>query len=394
MAVVPAAGLGMLDMDNHLDREMMARALRLARRGLYTTAPNPRVGCVLARDGEIVGEGWHRRAGGAHAEVIALEQAGTRARGATAYITLEPCCHHGRTPPCTDALLGAGVKRVVAAMADPNPKVAGQGMNRLRAAGVEVESGLLGAEAEGLNPGFIMRHRNGRPYVRAKLAMTLDGRTATAAGRSQWITAAPARRDVQRLRARSCAIMTGIGTVLADDPSLTVRPDELNLGEDEPYIDKGDILQPLRVVVDSRCRIPAASRLLFLPGEVLIATAGDHPERADIAQGARVECRAFSGVQGRVDIAGLLVYLAQRQVNEVLLEAGATLSGAMLRAGMIDELVIYAAPKLLGSRGRGLFDLGEINDLDQAVHLSIEDMRAVGDDWRVTARVRPVSGDD
>lgn len=379
----------MLDMTNRLDREMMARALQLARRGVYTTRPNPRVGCVLARDGEIVGEAWHERAGGPHAEVVALEQAGNRASGATAYVTLEPCCHHGRTPPCTDALLKAGVKRVVAAMSDPNPQVAGAGFRQLRAAGMEVESGLLNAEAEALNPGFIMRHRIGRPYVRAKLGMTLDGRTAAAGGRSQWITGAAARGDVQRLRARSCAIMSGSGTVLADDPALTLRPDELDLGELKRYVDKHSIAPPLRVIADSRGRMPASARLLASPGRVLIATAENCSGRADILDAGHIERHAFPDGQGRVDLAGLLAYLAQCQVNEVLLEAGAALSGAMLQADLIDELVIYVAPKLLGDRARALFDLREALALDQAVNLIIEDMRAVGEDWRVTARIRP-----
>jgi diaminohydroxyphosphoribosylaminopyrimidine deaminase/5-amino-6-(5-phosphoribosylamino)uracil reductase len=373
-------------MIHRLDREMMARALRLARRGLYTTRPNPRVGCVLVRDGEIVGEGWHERAGGPHAEVAALAQAGARARDATAYVTLEPCCHHGRTPPCTDALLAAGVKRVVAAMTDPNPRVAGAGFRLLRAAGVEVETDLLQAEAAALNRGFIQRQTEGRPYVRAKLAMTLDGRTAAADGGSRWITGTAARRDVQRLRAQSCAILTGIGTVLADDPALTLRPEELDLGELECHIDKSSIPPPWRVVADSRGRTPATARLLAAPGRVLIATA-DARHAAPRAEG-RIERRGFHGDHGRVDLAGLLGYLAQCQVNEVLLEAGAALNGALLQAGLIDELVIYVAPKLLGDRGRALFDLDAALAIDRAVPLAIEDLRAVGEDWRITARPR------
>ncbi|MGE0371608.1 MAG: bifunctional diaminohydroxyphosphoribosylaminopyrimidine deaminase/5-amino-6-(5-phosphoribosylamino)uracil reductase RibD, partial [Gammaproteobacteria bacterium] len=304
-------------------------------------------------------------------------------------VTLEPCCHHGRTPPCTEALIEAGVRRVVVAMVDPNPKVAGAGIRRLRAAGIEVESGLMGAEAEALNPGFVMRHRTGRPYVRAKLAMTLDGRTAAADGGSQWITGAAARRDVQRLRARSCAILTGIGTVLADDPALMLRPDELDLGELARHVDRNTIPQPLRVIVDSRGRTPAAARLLAAPGRVLIATAAaDAGARAGSAGRDAVDRCGFPGAAGRVDLAGLLAGLAQRQVNEVLLEAGAALSGAMLQAGLIDELVIYVAPKLLGDRGRALFDLRGALGLGQAVPLAIEDVRAVGDDWRITARPR------
>lgn len=380
-------------MHNRLDLEMMARALQLAQRGLYTTRPNPRVGCVLTRDGEVVGEGWHERAGGPHAEVVALRQAGVQARGATAYVTLEPCCHHGRTPPCTDALLEAGVRRVIAAMTDPNPRVAGAGLRQLQAAGVETASGLLGAEAEALNPGFILRHRAGRPYVRAKLAMTLDGRTATADGRSQWITGAAARRDVQRLRARSCAILTGIGTVLADDPALTLRPDELDLGELERHVDSRSIPPPLRVIVDSRCRLPENARLLAAPGPVLVAMADRRPECAEPVGGGRVERAILPSAGGRVDLPGLLSFLALRQVNEVLLEAGAALSGAMLQAGLIDELVLYVAPKLLGDQGRALFDLQQALSIDRAIPLIIKDLRAVGEDWRVTARVGPPSGD-
>lgn len=388
-AVVTAAPVPAYDRQ---DREMMALALRLARRGWYTTRPNPRVGCVIARDGEVVGAGWHERAGGPHAEAAALAQAGASARGAVAYVTLEPCCHHGRTPPCTEALIAAGVRRVVAAMTDPNPRVAGAGIRRLCGAGVEVEGGLMGAEAEALNPGFIMRHRSGRPYVRAKLALTLDGRTAAADGCSQWITGAAARRDVQRLRAQSCAIVTGIGTVLADDPRLTLRPDELDLGELARHVDPASIPRPLRIVVDSHGRMPAGARLLAVPGPVLIATADAPGPRGAESSGDSIEYDRFPGPGGRVDLRALLAGLAQRQVNEVLLEAGATLSGAMLQAGLIDEMVLYIAPKLLGDRGRALFDLQDALTLAQAVPLVITDARAVGDDWRITARPHPSAG--
>ncbi len=381
-----------VSVNDRLDREMMALALRLARRGWYTTRPNPRVGCVLARDGEVVGAGWHERAGGPHAEVAALAQAGASVRGAVAYVTLEPCCHHGRTPPCTEALIAAGVRRVVVAMTDPNPQVAGAGIRRLREAGIEVESGLMGVEAEALNPGFIMRHRAGRPYVRTKLAMTLDGRTAAEDGCSQWITGAAARRDVQHLRARSCAILTGIGTVLADDPRLTLRPDELDLGALARHVDPNSIPQPLRVIVDSHCRMPAGARLLTAPGPVLIATADRLAPCAREAVGDLIENDGFPGPDGRVDLHALLAGLAQRQVNEVLLEAGAVLNGAMLQAGLIDEMVYYIAPKLLGDRGRALFNLPEALALAQAVPLVITDVRAVGDDWRITARPKSSAG--
>ncbi len=365
------------------DRAWMARALALAARGLYTTDPNPRVGCVLVRDGEVVGEGFHEVAGGPHAEAVALQAAGGRAAGATAYVTLEPCRHHGRTPPCTDALIAAGVRRVVAAMGDPDPRTAGAGFAQLRAAGIAVDTGLLIAEAEALNAGFVSRHRRGRPFVRCKLGMTLDGRTATASGESRWITSAAARRDVQRLRARSSAILTGIGTVLTDDPSLTVRVDELFAGGDAGGFDDARIRQPLRVVADSGLRIAASARVLSQAGPTLIATAVSGG-RADL-DGVEV-CRIDADARGRVDPAALLAFLAGRQVNELLLEAGPTLCGAFIAAGLVDELVLYLAPKLLGDTARGLFTLPGLERLDQAVGLKIIDVRAVGDDWRITAR--------
>lgn len=370
----------------------MARAVELARRGLYTTDPNPRVGCVLVRAGDVVGEGWHCYAGGPHAEAAALEQAGARARGATAYVTLEPCSHHGRTPPCAQGLIEAGVSRVVAAMSDPDPRVAGRGLETLRAAGVGVECGLLEAEAEALNPGFVSRHRRGRPLVRCKLAMTLDGRTAAASGESRWITGGEARRDVQRLRARSSAVMVGAGTVLSDDPALTVRPDSFDPGEMSPATDAHEITQPLRVILDSRLRIPLDARLLRQPGRVLIATTADDSDKAEGLRAAGAEVIALPDARGRVDTAALLAHLAGLQVNEVLLEAGAVLSGAMLEAGLVDELVIYAAPTLLGDRARGLFTLPGVSALDQAIRLDIRDVRAVGGDWRITAV--PVRSED
>lgn len=351
------------------DARHMARALQLARRGLCTTDPNPRVGCVLAQGDLIVGEGWHEVAGGPHAEVDALRQAGARAAGATACVTLEPCHHHGRTPPCTAALIDAGVARVVVAMTDPDPRTAGAGIEALRSAGIEVVTGVMADEARALNPGFISRHQRGRPFVRCKLGMTLDGRIATAGGESKWITSAEARADVQRLRARSSAIMTGIGTVLADDPALTLR--------------RNGIRQPLRVVVDSRGRLPATARMLTLPGRTLVAgLAATVP--GDAAPEVEYLALPADG-DGRVELSALMAGLAEREVNELLLEAGPTLSGAMLAAGLIDELVIYIAPKLLGDNARGLFSLPDLMRLDQAVDLEIIEVRAVGRDWRITA---------
>ncbi len=357
------------------DQRYMIRALQLARRGLDTTHPNPRVGCVLVRDGAVIGEGWHRRAGEPHAEAYALVEAGERARGATAYVTLEPCCHHGRTPPCTDTLLAAGVSRVVAAMQDPNPLISGGGFAQLRAAGVEVECGLLEAEALALNAGFVTRAIHGRPLVRCKLAMSLDGRTALASGESQWITGPAARRDVQRLRARSSAILTGIGTLLADDPALTVRLPEVER-------------QPLRVVLDPNLDTPVTARTLHQPGQVLIlcgeAVNGD---RQQVLRSDRVEVQAVpTASDGLLDLAAVMAELGRRELNEVHTECGPVLAGALLRAGLLDELVLYLAPVLLGDTARGLLHLPGLESMDQRVALTVDDIRAVGGDWRITAR--------
>lgn len=364
------------------DYQFMARALRLARRGLYTTHPNPRVGCVLVRDGKLVGEGYHQRAGGPHAEPNALRAAGAAARGATAYVTLEPCCHQGRTPACTDALIEAGVSRVVAAMQDPNPLVAGGGFERLRRAGIEVVQDVMKAEAEALNPGFIKRMQSGRPYVRCKLAMSLDGRTAMASGESKWITAAAARLDVQRLRARSDAILTGIGTVLADDPALNVRI-ETGLtgdnGQEELH------WQPLRIVLDSRMRMPASAKMVSLAGNTLVVCCRDNANRAAL-ESAGVEVQLLPGDADRIDLTALLDELGRRQINELLIEAGPTLAGGFLAAGLVDELVIYVAPHIMGSTARGLFLLPGLKRMEQRINLDITDLRMVGKDLRVIAK--------
>lgn len=366
------------------DHRHMARALRLAERGLYTTEPNPRVGCVLVKDGAVVGEGFHLRAGEPHAERLALAAAGEAARGATAYVTLEPCCHHGRTPPCTDALIAAGVAAVVSAMRDPNPRVAGQGHARLQAAGIAVRSGLMADEARALNPGFVRRMEGGRPHVRCKLAASLDGRTAMASGESRWISSEASRRDVHRLRARSSAIVTGIDTVLADDPSLNVR-----LGpSDLPGVERvAEIRQPLRVVLDSRLRCPPTARLLALPGEtaVLCVEEPAEPRAALVAAGATV-VRLPAG-EGRVSIAAALAWLAAREANEVLLETGPTLAGAALQAGLVDELIVYLAPHLMGDGARGLFRLPGLARMAERIALEIVDLRQVGPDLRITARI-------
>ena len=352
----------------------MARAVRLARRGLYSADPNPRVGCVLVKAGRIVGEGWHERAGGPHAERMALERAGDNAAGATAFVTLEPCSHTGRTGPCAQALIAARVARVVCAGADPNPLVHGAGIRALREAGVDVATGVLEASAADLNPGFFARMIRGRPLVRSKLAASLDGRTALANGASQWITGAAARRDVHRWRARASAILTGIGTVLADDPRLDARPRQV----------KHKLLQPARVVLDSRLRTPLQAKLLTLPGDVVIFTARAAPRAAKALResGARVEL-APGGRQCSLD--RVMTRLGDLEFNEVWVEAGATLNGALLDAGLIDELVIYLAPDVLGADARGMFAIDPLASLERRFALKYEDVRRVGRDLRITA---------
>ncbi len=354
------------------DHEFMTRALRLAERGLHSTSPNPRVGCVIVREGRVVGEGFHERAGGPHAEARALAAAGEAARGATVYVTLEPCAHHGRTPPCVEALLAAGVTRVAVAMEDPNPLVAGRGIERLRAAGVTVDVGLLATEARELNIGFVSRMLRGRPWLRLKCAASLDGRTALANGVSKWITGEAARRDVQRWRARSCALLTGAGTVLADDPQLTVRD------FDTPR-------QPLRVVVDTHLSVSPQARV-FRDGGVLV-TASEDQEAIAAMRAAGVEVVQLGAGSGQVDLARLVHWLGERGLNEVTVEAGATLNGALLTAGVVDELVLYLAPSLLGSTARGLFALPELQRLEDKVALTLRDVRSVGSDLRIIARL-------
>ncbi|TQV66960.1 bifunctional diaminohydroxyphosphoribosylaminopyrimidine deaminase/5-amino-6-(5-phosphoribosylamino)uracil reductase RibD [Exilibacterium tricleocarpae] len=364
------------------DITLMARALRLAERGLYTTTPNPRVGCVLSRDGRVIAEGWHRRAGGAHAEINALQNAGTAAAGATAYVTLEPCSHSGKTGPCSEALIRAGVARVVYAMEDPNPAVSGAGLERLRGAGIAVAGPLLEDSARDLNPGFVKRMERGLPYVCCKLAMSLDGRTAMASGESKWVTGPKARSDVQRLRARSCAVVTGIGTVAGDDAALTVRAKELNIADAETVAAR----QPLRVVVDSTLRLSPQAKVLQGPGKVLIAAA--QAQRAEELEASGAEIALFERRGEGIDLRALLAELARRQCNEVLVEAGATLAGAFLRQGLLDELIVYMAPKLLGSAARPLFEL-PLESMAAQLPLRISDIRAVGQDWRITAKPDP-----
>ena len=356
------------------DEAAMRRALELAERGLYTTHPNPRVGAVLARDQEIVGEGWHERAGEPHAEPIAIRAAGDRARGATAYVTLEPCCHHGRTPPCVDVLLAAGVRRVVFAIGDPNPRVNGGGAKLLRDAGVKVESGLLEKEATELNKGFLMRMREGRPFVRLKSAASLDGRTALANGASQWITSEAARADVQQWRARSAAILTSADTVLADDPRLDVRIDTPR--------------QPLRVVLDRRRRVRKSAKILAPPGEVLLFSG---PARSKSKAGAvetlgpaRIE--RIRTLRGHLDLKRVLARLAELEINEVLVEAGPKLAGALLSANLVDEWLLYLAPRLLGKDAKPLAALPRLTSLAAAPSFTLLESQSVGPDLRLRLR--------
>ncbi len=356
------------------DLLFMRRALRLAALGLYSTTPNPRVGCVLVRGGSVVGEGWHQRAGEPHAEVLALRAAGGEARGATAYVSLEPCCHTGRTPPCTEALIAAGVVRVVCAVRDPNPRVAGQGMTRLRAAGIEVREGLLEDEARELNLGFFSRMQRGRPWLRAKMAASLDGRIAAPDGSSQWITGPEARRDGHHWRARACAILTAGGTVRADDPRLNVREVET-------------ARQPLRIVVDAHAQVPVGAKIFEAPGALLVH-AGHVPEGLP----ETVQTLALPDGRGKVDLGALLAELGRREINELHVEAGAGLTGALIDEGLVDELLLYFAPCLLGDGGRGMFTLPSIKSLADRRALEIRQVEALAADWRVLARVASAGG--
>jgi diaminohydroxyphosphoribosylaminopyrimidine deaminase/5-amino-6-(5-phosphoribosylamino)uracil reductase len=351
----------------------MARALQLARRGLYTAHPNPRVGCVIVAGGELVSEGWHQRTGGPHAEAVALANAGTRAAGATVYVTLEPCCHQGRTPPCTDALKRAGVHRVVFAASDPNPKVGGGGARALAEAGVAVLAGVLDAEARALNPGFLSRMERRRPYVRVKIAASLDGRTALADGQSRWITSEHARRDVQELRARSSAILTGVGTVKTDDPALTVRRPDL-----------GEVTPPERLVLDTALHTPPGARLIREPGRtrILCSRADGERRRALEAAGALIEVIAER--DGRPDLAAAMTRLAELEVNELLVEAGPRLNGALLDAGLVDEIVVYLAPCVLGADALGMFASRPLAAMEGRHEFELAEARRTGPDCRLS----------
>jgi len=364
------------------DHHHMVRALELARLGMYSTPPNPSVGCVLVRWGQVVGEGHHQRAGEPHAEVMAIREAGAASRGATAYVTLEPCSHQGRTPPCTDALIAAGIRRVVVAMRDPNPRVDGSGLSRLEQAGVLTAHGLLAGEAAEINRGFVRRMLNARPWVTLKLGASLDGRTALADGTSKWITGERARADVQRLRARASAIVTGSGTVLADDPMLTVRDPELDL--------RGR--RPLRVVLDSDLRTPPTAQVLSFAESTLILCrdAGSPAAEALREAGATVESTA--GGDGGLDIEAVLDRLGELECNEVLVEAGPTLAGEFVRLGLVDEIVVYMAPVVLGDAARGLFNLPRLERMCDRCEFEWREVARIGDDLRLTLRPRRGGG--
>ncbi|MDH3694438.1 MAG: bifunctional diaminohydroxyphosphoribosylaminopyrimidine deaminase/5-amino-6-(5-phosphoribosylamino)uracil reductase RibD [Gammaproteobacteria bacterium] len=355
------------------DHRFMARALQLAQRGLCTTMPNPRVGCVIVKDGEIIGEGWHERIGEAHAEVNALKAAGDKTKDAKLYVTLEPCCHSGRTRPCTDAVIAAGIKRVVSAMTDPNPKVAGQGLALLESNNIKVANGCCADDAQALNPGFVKRMQTGLPWVRVKSAMSLDGKTAMASGESKWITGKAARADVAQWRARSCAVMTGINTVLADDPGLTARIDGLER-------------QPLRVVLDSQLRIPENAKLFDRPGEILIVTTINDISQHKKFSNSNAEILVVEEKNGKIALSDLLLELGRRKINEVLVESGALLAGAFAQQRLVDEYVVYLAPRLLGDDGRGMLNLPQITQLSETINLEISSVRQIGDDLLIVAR--------
>lgn len=359
---------------SEFDHQCMAEAMLLARRGLWTTHPNPRVGCVITQNRQVVGRGWHEKAGEAHAEVHALMEAGDKSVGGTAYVTLEPCGHMGRTKACVDALITAGVQRVVCAMEDPNPEVSGAGIERLQKAGIKVQSGLMSHEAEELNPGFLSRMRRGRPFVRIKLAQSIDGHIALSSGESQWISGPESRSDVQKWRARSDAILTGVGTVIADNPSLNVRMEACSR-------------QPLRVIADSRWSTPADARIFGLSGKVMIAGLADASRPDALAEGS-AEYLSLPARAGRLDLEVLLLELGKREINEVQVEAGATLCGALLQQGLVDELLIYQSPVLLGGGAVSPFAAPRLDKMVDRVHLEWIDSRRVGKDLRL--RLKPV----
>lgn len=355
------------------DAVFMARAIRLAEKGKYTTDPNPRVGCILVKNNKVIAEGWHVKSGLGHAEVNALREV-ANAEGATAYVTLEPCSHTGKTGPCSDALIEAGISRVIVAMQDPNPLVAGRGIKKMLDAGLEVECGLLQQDAEGLNEGYIKRMTTGLPFVRSKMAMSLDGRTAMASGESQWITSAQSRADVQRLRAESSVILTGINTVLADNPSLNARLDE-------------NITQPIRVILDSSLRMPLNSKMLELPSDIWVLTCCVDQQKIISLENSGYKVFQINALQGRLDLNSVMIFLAQQHINSVLVEAGAILNGALLEADVVDEWVVYMAPCVLGDQGRGMFNLPAMQKMVDKKQLKMKAVRQVGTDLKLTFKV-------
>jgi len=362
--------------------EYMQQAIRLARKGIYTADPNPSVGCVIVKDGEVVGEGWHQRAGEAHAEINALRHAGDKAEGATVFVTLEPCSHTGKTPPCADALIAAGVRKVIADMKDPNPLVAGDGLKKLQDAGIEVECGLLESQARDLNPGFIKRMETGRPFVRVKMAMSLDGRTAMASGESQWISGEASRRDVQRMRAESSAILTGIDTVLADDPSMNVRLTAEELGMDAGQLPR----QPKRIVLDSRFRMPEDAMIVSADGQCLVYTTVN----MDNDKSYPFIIESCDAQDGKIDLPLMMEELAKKEINLVHVEAGSVLCGALLKNDLVDEIILYVAPHIMGDDAKGLFHLPELTKMKDRISLNFKDVRSIGNDIRITARLDSV----
>jgi len=361
-----------------IDIEMMQHAINLAKLGRFTTTPNPNVGCVLTVGNEIVGRGYHQKAGQGHAEVNALMDAGERAKGATAYVTLEPCSHFGRTPPCAQGLIDAGISRVVIAMTDPNPKVAGRGIAMLEDAGISVTSGILTQLARDLNPGFLSRMEKKRPFVTVKLGSTLDGATALNDGTSQWITGSEARVDVQQWRAQSCAILTGSATVLADNPSLNLRWPEI--GQVSDVINQSQLRQPIRIVIDSRNQVTPNHKMVAIESPIIIV----RRQADELPWPSHVEQLIMPG-EGQLDLNDLMIELARREINSVWVEAGQTLCGALLEANLVDKVIIYQAPKLMGSGNKGLFTLPSVNHIDKLVDLTIDDVRLVGNDIRISA---------
>ncbi|WP_416777381.1 bifunctional diaminohydroxyphosphoribosylaminopyrimidine deaminase/5-amino-6-(5-phosphoribosylamino)uracil reductase RibD [Xenorhabdus budapestensis] len=375
-----------------LDETYMSRALELAYQGRFTTSPNPNVGCVIVKDDQIIGEGFHLRAGEPHAEVHALRMAGNKAEGATAYVTLEPCSHHGKTPPCADALIAAGISRVVVAMQDPNPQVAGRGLYKLQQAGIAVEHGLMMEQAEILNKGFLKRMRTGFPYLQLKLGASLDGRTALASGESKWITSAEARQDVQKLRAQCSAILSSSATVLADDPSLTVRWNELD-AETQSVYPQELLRQPIRIIVDSQNRVTPQHQVVQQPGQYWLVhtdSAGSDKDEQHWTENIEqvVESIVLPTHGAGVDLVLLMMQLGKRQINSVWAECGPTLAGALLSLGLVDELILYIAPKVLGNNARGLFVIPELQKLSDAPEFTLMDVKQVGPDVRLRLRPR------